>query len=106
MLVGTAPERPMIFALSFGNRQIVDAGDTQSHQAVLVEFPVFVAVTAKPMTAVVVPFVGKTHANSVIAKGPDLLDQPVVELARPLARQKRLNGIASLQEFGAVAPAT
>src|SRR5258708_19876954 len=96
----------MIFALSFGDRQIVDAGDAQSHQSVLVEFPVFVPVAAKPMTAVVVPLVGKTHGNSVLAKGPELLDQAIVELARPLARQKRLNGIAPLQEFGAVAPAT
>src|ERR1700731_1362231 len=57
MVVGTAPERPMIFWLTFRDRQIVDAGDAQAHQAVLVEFPVFVAVAAKPMTAVVMPLV-------------------------------------------------
>jgi hypothetical protein len=32
VVVGTAPQRPMIFELTLRNRQIVDAGDTQSHQ--------------------------------------------------------------------------
>src|SRR5882672_6977132 len=106
VVVGTAPQRPMIFALTFRNRQIVDAGDTQSHQAVLVEFPVFVAVAAKPMTAVVVPLVGKSHGYSVLAKRPEFFNQPIVEFAGPLAREKRLDGIAALQKFGAVAPTT
>src|SRR6267378_7154802 len=104
VVVGTASQRPMIFALTIRNRQIVDAGDTQSHQSMLVEFPVFIAVAAKPMTAVVVPFVGKSQGYSVVAKGPDLLDEPIVEFAGPLAREKRLDGVAPLQELGAVAP--
>src|SRR6266704_2615729 len=94
----------MIFALTFRNRQIVDAGDTQSHQTVLVELPVFIAVTAKPMTAVVAPLVGKSHGYSVLAKGPEFLDEPIIEFAGPLTREKRLDGIAPLKEFGAVAP--
>src|ERR1700722_1608301 len=104
VLRGTSAERPMIFALGLRNRQIVDAGDAQSHQSMLVEFPVFIAVAAKPMTAVVVPLVGKSHGYSVVAKGPEFLDEPIVEFAGPLAREKRLDGIAPLQEFGAVAP--
>src|ERR1700676_634761 len=106
VVVGTPPQRPMIFALAFRNRQIVDAGDTQSHQAVFVEFPVLVAIAAKPMAAVVVPLVGKAHGYAVVAKRPELLDQPVVQFARPFTRQERLDGVASLQELGAVAPAT
>jgi hypothetical protein len=39
----------MIFALTLFDWQIVDAGDPPTHQALLVEFPVFVAITAKPM---------------------------------------------------------
>src|ERR1700722_13401624 len=105
MVIGSTPERPPIPALVFGNRQVVDAGDTQPHQPVFVELPIFIAVAAKPVAAVVVPFVGKAHRDAVLAKRPKLLDEPVIEFARPLAREKPLNGVASLQEFSAVAPA-
>src|SRR6516162_5743724 len=71
----------------------------------LVEFPVLVAVAAEPVATVVMPFIGKTHRDAVLAKGPDLFDQAVVELAAPLARQKRLNRRAALQKLRTVAPA-
>ena len=44
MIVGPGPERPMIFALALGDRQVVDAGDAPAHQAVLGEFPIFVPI--------------------------------------------------------------
>jgi hypothetical protein len=52
-----------------------------------------------------VPFVGKAHRDAVVAKRPDLLDQPVVELALPLAGQERNDGVATLEDFRAVSPA-
>src|SRR6516164_7476705 len=104
MIVGTAAERPMILALALLDWQVVDAGDAQTHQPVLVEFPVLVAVAAKPVAAVVVPFIGKAHGNAVLAKGPDFLDQAVVELAAPLAGQKGLDRRAPVQKLRAVAP--
>src|SRR4029077_19832550 len=94
--VGTAAQRPVIFALALIDRQIVDAGDAQAHQALLVEFPVFVAVAAKPVAAVVVPFIGEAHSDAVLSKGPDLLDQSVVEFALPLARQEGSDRVAAL----------
>src|SRR4249920_3474677 len=84
--IGTAAERPMVLAVRLRQRQVVDAGDAHPHQAVLVELPIFVAVAAVPMAAVVVPLIGKSHGDAVFAKGPDFLDQPVVEFARPFAR--------------------
>src|SRR5580692_3761627 len=84
VVVRTTAQGPMIFALAFRYGQIVDAGDTQPHQAVFVELPVLVAVAAKPMAAVVVPLIGETHGDPVFAKGPNFLDEPVVEFARPL----------------------
>src|SRR4029453_7487076 len=39
-----------------------------------------------------------------LAKGPELLDQAVGELAAPLAHQEGLDGLATLQELGAVPP--
>src|SRR6266481_8418818 len=94
--IGTAAQRPVVFALALLDRQIVDAGDAQAHQAVLVEFPVLVAVAAEPVAAVVVPFIGEAHRNAVRAKGPELLDQSVVEFALPLARQEGSDRVAAL----------
>ena len=56
-------------------KQIVNAGDAQAHQAVGVELPVLVAMAAKPLAAVIVPFIGEPHRDAVLAKGPELLDQ-------------------------------
>src|SRR5712691_213695 len=105
VIVRAAAERPVILALALLDRKIVDAGDAQAHQAVLVELPVLVAVAAEPASAVVVPLVGKAHCDPIVAEGPDLLDQAVVELAAPFTRQERFDLRASLQELRAVAPA-
>ena len=51
------------------------------------------------------PFVGEAHGDAVVAKGPDFLDEAVVELAVPLARQECLDRLAALQKLRAVAPA-
>ena len=53
-----------------------------------VELPVLVAVGAEPLAGVVVPLVGEAHGDAVVGEGPELLDQPVVELALPLAGQE------------------
>src|SRR6204780_3209538 len=104
MSIRTSAQRPTIETVGLRDRQVVDARQAQSHQAMLVEFPVFVAVAAKPMAAIM-PLVGETHGDSVLAKRPKLLDQPIIEFTRPFARQERLNGFAPLEKFRAVAPA-
>ena len=96
MVVGTTPERPAILALALLDREVVDTGDAQPHQAVLVEFPVLVAVAAEPIVAVVMPFIGEADDDAVLVEDPDFLDQAVVELAAPLARQKCFDGCAAL----------
>ena len=58
---------------------------------------------AIPVAAVVMPFVGEAHGDAVVGECPDFLDQPVVELARPFAAQKRLDRLAAGKKFGAVA---
>ena len=50
------------------------------------------------------PFIGKAHGYPIVAKRPDLFDQPVVQLTLPFAREKCLNGLAAPDEVGAVAP--
>src|ERR1044072_681263 len=105
MTVGPPAERPVIFAVLGPDRQIVDAGDTKPHQPVFVEFPVLVAITSKPAAAVVVPFIGEAHRDAVAVKGPDLLDQPIVEFAIPFADEEGFDRLAALKKLGAVAPA-
>jgi hypothetical protein len=72
MMVGTAAERPVIRALALLDREVVDAGDAQAHQAAVVELPVLVAVAAEPIAAVVVPFVGEAYGNAILAEKPRL----------------------------------
>src|SRR5712692_9411381 len=95
----------MVFALALRDRQIVDAGDTPAHQAVLAELPILVAVTAEPAAAIVVPLIGEANGDPIVPVGPDLLDQAIVELALPFASQERDDGVAALDELRAVAPA-
>ena len=57
----------MVFAVALFDRQIIDAGDAQTHQAMFVEFPVLVAVAAEPVAAVVMPFIGKAYGDAVLS---------------------------------------
>src|SRR5205809_888566 len=75
MVVRPPSERPMEFALALHDRQIVDAGEAALHQPVRIEFPVLVAIGPIPMTAVVVPLIGKAHCDPIVGEGPDFLDQ-------------------------------
>src|SRR5262249_3628991 len=86
------------------DRQIVDAREAPSHEALLGEFPVLVAVAAEPVARVVVPFVGEAHGNAVTGAGPELLDEPIVELLRPLALQEGPHLLAAPGKLAAVAP--
>src|SRR6266699_1648005 len=95
---------PPVLALGLEDRQVVDRGDAPAHQTALVELPVLVAVGAEPVTRIVVPLVGEAHPDPILAEGPDLLDEPVVELATPLAAQERLDLGASVQKLGPISP--
>src|SRR5262244_1746493 len=106
MVVGAPPERPVILALALLDRQVVDAGDAPAHQAVLVELPVLVAIAAEPAGGIVVPFICEAHRDAIAAERPHFLDQTIIELAIPFAREKGLDLLAAVNEFGAVAPDT
>ena len=97
MIVGPTPLRPMKLALGVRDRQVVYGGDAAAHEAGLVELPVLVAIGTKPMAAVVAPFIGEAHGDAVEVEGPDLLDQAIFDLARPFAREKRLDLGATLK---------
>jgi len=67
VIIRTATKRPVIAALALRDRKIVDAGNAQAHQAVLVELPILVAVAAEPVAAVVVPLIGKAYGDAVLS---------------------------------------
>src|ERR1700744_4197111 len=88
MVVGTPAERPVKFPVGLGDRQVVDARMADRHQPMGVEVPVLVAVATEPVAAVVPPLVGEAHRDPRALERPDLLDQPVVDLVRPLAGEE------------------
>src|SRR4029450_7006481 len=96
----------VILALARLDREIVDAGDAPLHEPVRIELPVLVAVASEPEAAVVAPLVREAHRDAVPVERPELLDQAVVELSVPLAREECLDRLATLQELRAVPPAT
>src|SRR5262245_14575813 len=94
----------MVLTLSFFDWEIVNAGNASAHQSFLIKFPVLVAIASEPNAAVIMPFVSKPYCDTVLAKCPDFLDQAVIQLPAPLARQKCLNSRAPLEEFRSVSP--
>jgi hypothetical protein len=94
----------MVFPVFFGDRQIVDAGKPAAHQALLVEFPILVAIGPKPMPAIVTPFIGEPYGDPVILVGPNLLDQAVVQLPRPFTREKGLDLRTAANKLRTVPP--
>jgi len=79
MIIGATAKRPMIFALRFLNWKIIDARESQPHQAIVVELPILVAIRAIPISRIVVPLVGEPHGDAVIRERPQFLDQAVVQ---------------------------
>src|SRR6267378_7007564 len=105
MIIRTAPWCPVIFALRLFDWQIVDGSKPQAHQPVLIELPILIAIRAKPIPGVIVAFIGKAYGDTVSLERPKLFDQPIVQLFRPFASEKRDNFLPSVHKFRAVSPA-
>src|ERR1700677_2574451 len=104
MIVGTPSERPVILPFRFFDREIVDAGVSMMHDAVLIELPVFVAIGAKPVTGIVVMLVGETDGDACSVESPELLDETVFEFTTPLSSQELDDLFASVDKLCAVSP--
>ena len=85
--------RPEKLAVRFGNGHVVDAGFSATHQTAFVEFPQFVAITAVPLAAGVVPFILKTHSNPVVGERPQILHEPVIEFSIPLSGKEPVESV-------------
>ena len=104
MVVRAATQGPVVEPFALLNGKVVDAGDATHHQALVVEFIVFIALGAIPTGAVVVALISKPDGDAVISAGPEFFDQAVVEFAAPFALQKGNDGLAPLDKLGPIAP--
>src|SRR5689334_9501090 len=57
------------------------------------------------MPRVIVPLVSKPYGDPIAGKRPEFLDEPVVQLFRPLPLKKLNDLLASIRKFGAIPPA-
>src|SRR5665213_1388449 len=104
MVIGPAAERPMEFALRLLDGAVVDRREAPLHQTGRVELPIFVAIGTEPESSVVVPLIREADGNPVSVERPQFLDQPVIELPRPLAGEEFDDLTAANREFCAIAP--
>src|SRR5215471_8547073 len=104
MVIRTAPQGPAVLALSFLDRQVIDAGQTSAHEPILGELPVFIAIGPEPVARVIMPLIREAHRNAGVMKGPELFDEAVVQLFGPCALETLDNSLAPYQELAAVPP--
>ena len=104
MVVGPTALWPAKQPLRFVDRVFVDAGNAFLHQAVGVELPVFIAIGTEPVAAVIVIFVSEPDGDAIAAESPQLLDQPVIEFACPLAAEECRDLAAALQKLDTISP--
>jgi hypothetical protein len=87
----------MIRALRLVDREISNGRKAKSHQIIIVELPILIAVRAKPVSRIVMRFVSKAHGNAIFVVSPKLLNQSIIEFFRPLAGQKFNNLLDHLE---------
>src|ERR1700692_2147500 len=105
MSIRTASLCPVVLALGFLDREIVDGSKPHTHQPVIIELPILIAIRAKPIPGVIAAFIGKAHCDTVSLERPQLFYQPIVQLPCPFASEKRDDFLSSVHEFRAVSPA-
>src|SRR5260370_9878504 len=102
MVVRPAPKRPVVLAVRGQNGKVVDGCKSRRHNPIIIEFPVLIAVGAIPVIRVVVPLVSEAYGDPVPVKRPHFLDNPVVPLLGPLAREKSDYLVSSLNVLRSV----
>src|ERR1700730_14864782 len=104
MVIRATPQRPAELAVMLCDGQVIDAREATLHQALCVELPILVAIAAEPETRVIMPFVSEAHGNVVAGAGPQLLEEPIIQLARPFALQECTHLLATYRELGPIPP--
>src|SRR5271168_74818 len=104
MIVRPPAQRPVEFAIGLLNGQLIDACMARIHQTLIVELPIFIAVSAKPVSRVVAVFIGKADRDAVAVKSPKLLNEAIIEFPGPLSSKKRDYLLPPGRKLGAVSP--
>jgi hypothetical protein len=104
MIVRPSSDRPMKQPLRLLDSQIIDARMTMVHQTLLIELPLLIPIRPIPLPRGIVALIAKPHRDPTPAKRPKLLDQPILQLPGPLARQKRNNLLPARNKLRPVAP--
>jgi hypothetical protein len=108
ILRSTRTKFPKELELRLGNRYVVDGRVTGFHQAVVVagvKLPILITVRAVPLSRCRrLVFVTKSHGNTIVRIGPQLLDETILGLVLPLLGQKSAYGLPAGDELIAVAP--
>src|SRR5512141_2476544 len=85
VIIGTTAKRPEELTVALFDRCIVYTCDAPAHQTVIIEFPVFVTIASKPLTAVVMPLVGEAHSYTIFMESPKFLDEAIIQFPLPFA---------------------
>jgi len=104
MIVRPAAERPVEFGICRLDWDIVDGGEATLHQSCRIIFPVLVAIRAKPVPAVVMPFIRVAHRDSIAVKCPQFLDEPIIQFLGPFPGQECDNFPATDDELRSITP--
>src|SRR5580704_8188258 len=104
MIVGTAAQRPVEFALRFFDGEIVDTSVAVMHDTVFVELPVFISVGAEPVARVVMTLIGEADRDASAVEGPEFFDEAVVEFALPFSREELDDFLTAVDELCTVSP--
>lgn len=94
----------MILSVGFLDGQVIDAGEPQPGESVIIKLPILVSIGSKPVARIVMPLVRKADCYAVPAESPQFLDQTIFEFFRPFTLQKRNDLFTSIDEFRSIAP--
>ena len=61
---------PVKRALRLRDRQVIDAGFSPPHEAIAPELPQLVAISAKPLTRLIMILVAEAHRDAMVGKAP------------------------------------
>ena len=104
VIVGAGAQGPKKLAVGIFDREVIDASEAPCYEAVAGESPVLVAERAEPVSAVIVPLVGKPDCDPASVKGPQFPDQPIVLLSNPLPCEKANDALTPGKKLCAVPP--
>jgi hypothetical protein len=100
----TRTGRPEELPIACLNHNIINTGFSAPHETVVIEFPLLVAMSAKPVSGIVMPFILESDRDSVFVECPQFFYQAVVEFFSPFALLELDDRGTPVKEFGAVAP--